>query len=398
MQILIVSPEYPPHSLGGGGIMVKNLAEELNRQKVQTILLAGYYPVTGILQSPFYSVENKNIIEWLPLLPSPNLGFQLKTIMPPNLLSLLKMTKIFLNNNYDLVHIHGYGHFICDFASVLCWLFHKKYVLTIHGFPKEPIRRGSYLKILFNIYSKSLGLSLLRRAKMVVAVSNSVKLECQNYVDNNRVKVIYNTININDFKKLGEIDVTNIKNKYKLINKKIILCIGRITINKGFQFVIESLPIIKNQITNVHLIIIGKDEGYGYLSTLKKIAYEKEVESHVSFLENINDEEKIELISTASVIAIPSIIEPFGLVALEAMASGKPIVASNVDGLREILDHDKYSILVNAIDTKQLASSLLKFLNDETSIETANVQERLKKFDLTEMAKKYINLYHEIAN
>jgi len=94
-------------------------------------------------------------------------------------------------------------------------------------------------------------------------------------------------------------------------------------------------------------------------------------------------------------VAIPSFEEPFGIVALEAMASGRPIVASKVGGLQEVLSTDKYTLLVESQNVEQLAEALTRVISDEKmgiGARTDRLQ-RSEKFDLNRMMVKYIGLY-----
>ena len=401
MKILQVSPEFPPYSLGGGGLFVQNLASELHRLGHQVTVATGFFAVTSILERPL-STNCKGIaVIWLPLFPAPNVGFQLKTITPPNPFSIEQLARVLMKRDLDIVHIHGFGHLLCDYAAAMCRVFGKKYVLTIHGFPKEPRRRGGALSMMYNAYAKTLGAQTIRHATKVVAVSNSIANECHEYTTDRKIAVIRNAVDISLYYAAPsprKIDNTIIR--YDLLGKSVILCIGRLSEAKGFQYLIRALPIIREKIPNVHLVVVGKDDGYGYLRELTKLAKQERVEPIVSFVGGVNDEEKKALLWIALVVAIPSVEEPFGIVALEAMASGKPIIASKVGGLKEILSTDKYSLLVESENSEQLAQALISAIYDESMKIGAKTHRisRLEQFDLNRMVLKYINLYRAIKN
>jgi glycogen synthase len=398
LYTLQISPEYPPYFLGGGGLLVQNLSQSLIDLGQNVTVASGYYPVKSPFEHYFATNNGKLKIEWLPLLPTPKVSFQLKTIMPPNLISALKLIKIIQSNHFHAIHIHGYGHFFCDYSSILCRVFRKKYIVTIHGFPKEPVRRGGSLKFVFDLYSKILGAQLIKHAGKTVAVSSSVAKECLPFVGKEKIVVIPNAVNLSGFTKCPIPKVDEVRAKYNLKGKKILVCLGRLSEAKGFQFAIQALPAIRKEFVNAHLVIIGKDEGYGYLKTLRETADKKQVTHDVSFLGGVSEEEKIALLWLANVVVIPSIEEAFGIVALEALAAGAPIVASRLGGLEEILASDKYSLLVKSSDVEEIAVAVARILrgkNIELEART-NRFSRIKSFSLDEMTKKYIYIYRRI--
>ena len=402
MRILQVSPEYPPNNLGGGGILVENLTRGLVQKNFEVTVISGYYPVEGFFDRPYSQLLKKINIAWIPLLPTPKTGFQLKTIMPPNLLAFLKLLQIFIRGNFDVVHIHGFGHFFCDIVSILCRATHKQYVLTIHGFPKEPERRGGILEAIYRIYTKTMGRQLITHAVQNVVVSRSLLFELTKFFPENRKKtqIIHNTINLEAYFPIGSFKSKKLLEKYDLIEKKIILCIGRLSANKGFQNAIRALPIVIKRVPNAHLGIIGKDEGYNYLNELRRIIQQEKMEAHVTFFGGINDEEKQKLLWSANLVLIPSIEEAFGLVALEAMAAGKPIIATKVGGLQEVLSSDDFSLLIDRENMTQLEDALIKGLCNENLVTLAksNISERVCSFHLDSMVKKYVKIYKKITN
>jgi glycosyltransferase involved in cell wall biosynthesis len=398
MRILVVSPEYPPYSLGGGGLIAKLLAEKLKQNDQSVVVLAGKHKVNGFFDPPL-SAYNKGVhVVWLPLFPTPKTGFQLNTIMPPNARSTSEILRTFFRGDFDVVQVHGFGHFFVDFALALSILTRKPYVYTIHGFPKEPARRGGALKIIFNLYSQCVGRSLVGFASKIIAVSTSLAQECELYARAEKIKVIRNAIDYFTTDKPSDVKISQVTKKYNLRNKSVILAIGRLSQAKGFQYAIEALSTVLKQVPNAHLLIVGKDEGYGYSLELKQQVAKASLEYHVSFLTEVDDEEKISLLWLANAVVIPSTEEVFGLVALEAMASGRLIVASDIGGLTEILRDDKYSTLVPPGKADILASALVAKLEDKKGAEAAAFDglERVQEFNPDLMVHNYLRIYKYI--
>ncbi len=184
--------------------------------------------------------------------------------------------------------------------------------------------------------------------------------------------------------------------KYDLKGKIIVLGLGRLCSIKGFQYAIRALPDVLKEAPNVHLVIAGADDGYGYSRELFRLVKENKVKSHVSFIGRISDdEEKNALLWKADVVVIPSHEESFGLVALEAMGSGRLIVASRVGGLSETLSTDKYTWFIDFGNVKQLADALIASItNSKLKTEAEATRSlRLAKFDMNAMAEKLHQLY-----
>ena len=111
----------------------------------------------------------------------------------------------------------------------------------------------------------------------------------------------------------------------------------------------------------------------------------------------VDEQTKKEALADADLVVIPSFIEPFGLVALEAMTMKKPIVASNVDGLKEIFEPLKDLFINNPKNVHELANKIIAFLkNHEISNEMIlQLQKRLQIFFWHNIVQKYIDVYNE---
>lgn len=399
MEILMVAPEYPPKSIGGGGVVIKALAQGLEKQGHQLKVVSALYDVDGFFDRPYETSSGGTTIQWLPLIPAPKVGFQLNSYLPPNLFSIIQLTRIFLKRDFDVVHIHGYGHFFCDFAAILSRLSGKPYVYTIHGFPKEPKRRGGLLGALYGLYSCFLSRPLVQGASKIVAVSGDLGKECTQYFPQSDIEVISNGIDPEYCTEPPTEKSQEVALKYKLRGKKVILGLGRLCASKGFQYAIKALPMVLEKVPQAHLVITGSDDGYGYSNELKRLIEKTGVKPNVSFLGRVEDGEKNLILWQATVVVIPSLEEPFGLVAPEAMGSGRPVVASRVGGLPETLANDKYSCLVESGDEKQLAAALISALTDSNLQRGARENRviRLGKYDLNHMAHAYTELYSSIS-
>lgn len=396
MKILLVSPEYPPHHIGGGGVVVQNLARTFVSKGHEVTVVAGHYRTKSVFEKVTATNDSGAKIFWLPLLPTPHVSFQLKTIMPPNLFSLAFLSRLLLGNKYDIINIHGFGHFLNDAVAFLSKLLSRKYIATIHGIPKQPERQSGMLEVIFRSYSLTLGKIFLKWASAITAVSKHTAQDTVAYGGNaKKVIVIPNGVDL-VLTKSSVSRLNAMKRRYKLEKKRLVLGVGRLSENKGFHFLLSAMPRVIKEVPDAHLLIAGADGGYR--NQLVRIINELSLSGYVNLAGEVQEDVKRGLYSIADVVVIPSIIEPFGLVALEAMAVGKPLVATRVDGLMEILRREKTRILVDPADSDQLAKAIVKILSDHglrLRLSKAS-KETVSMYDWDKIANDYVKIFNEV--
>ena len=177
-----------------------------------------------------------------------------------------------------------------------------------------------------------------------------------------------------------------------------ILFVGRLEKRKGADYLLKAYEQVKRDIPNSRLIIVGP-------GTRLRGKYEKQVKKHslkdVVFVGYTNYEELPRYYKTADVFCAPATgWESFGIVLLEAMAVGKPIVASNIDGYASILTHGAEGLLVPPKDEKSLAQALTSLLNDEELRQKMGAKGILKakEFDWENVARRVEALYSKVLS
>lgn len=167
------------------------------------------------------------------------------------------------------------------------------------------------------------------------------------------VKVIPNGVDTDKFK--VDIHTRNeLRNKYNLVNEKVLISVGRIVGWKGFQLVIEALQELKD----FKYILIGEGD---YLVKLKELAKKFKVEDRVLFIGGIDNKELPKYLNIADIFIQPSIgHEAFGITIIEAMACGLPVVASNNGGIVDIIEEDKVGYLFEIKNLEELIEKVHK--------------------------------------
>lgn len=177
-----------------------------------------------------------------------------------------------------------------------------------------------------------------------------------------------------------------------------ILFVGRLEKRKGFQYLLEAFQLVKQQVSNSRLIVVGP-------GTVLRSRYENQVMDEeikdVVFVGYVPQAELPRFYKTADIFCAPATeCESFGLVLLEAMAVGKPIVASDIEGYASLLTHGVEGLLVPPKDKETLAATLLSLIKDEPLRNRMGVQGRLKAqgYSWENVTQRVLNYYTKVHN
>ena len=160
-------------------------------------------------------------------------------------------------------------------------------------------------------------------------------------------------------------------------NEKIILFMGRLVYEKGIQTLIAAMPNILSHYNDAKLIIAGKG---GMIDELRNQVNYLGLGNKVYFTGYLKSKDVQRMYKCADVAVFPSTYEPFGIVALEAMLSGTPVVTSDIGGLNEIVEHGVNGMKSYAGNPNSLADSILALLFDQNLCKTVskNAKEKVK--------------------
>jgi len=174
-----------------------------------------------------------------------------------------------------------------------------------------------------------------------------------------------------------------------------ILFVGRLCPRKGIDYLLESISIVKMEIPGIKLYIAGDG------SLRKKLARtvrQNRLDSNVFFLGKISDNELVEWYNRVQVFVLPSLFEGFGIVCLEAMACGTPVIATRVPGVVDVVRDEFPNRLVPSGDPRSLTDAIIKFFKEEKLEKYRWVPpvEELEKFDWDKICERFVNIYNEI--
>lgn len=226
----------------------------------------------------------------------------------------------------------------------------------------------------------------INKAEVIIAVSKAAANFISFFVDYVPIKIIPNGIDTNRFKPNFDKENKELK----------ILFVSRLVHRKGPHLLVRAFKRVVKKYDNVALVFVGS----GYMrGTLEELAMSLNITEKVKFLGDVSDEILPQVYSESDIFVLPSLhAESFGLVLLEAMASGLPVVATSVGGIPEVLEDGKEGFLVKP-DEKNIAEALIKLLEDKDLREKMGKNGRKKvveNYDWKNVCEKIEETYREL--
>ena len=206
---------------------------------------------------------------------------------------------------------------------------------------------------------------------------------------------IPNAVDLDKFKQA--VDVPTTRRKWGVEDGgKLIAAVGRLTAQKGFDNLIRAYPQVKKAVPSSRLLVVG--EGY-MRSELEALAWQLHVGDSTTFAGFIDDVELVRVLKSSDVVAVPSRFEPFGIIALEAMAAGAPVVVSKVGGLAEIVEDSVDGLEVDPESPGSIAEAAVRILSDQglASRLAEKGREKAKRYSWESAAAKTLNTYEAAA-
>ncbi|MCK8828049.1 glycosyltransferase family 4 protein [Natroniella acetigena] len=384
MKILVLSWEYPPYSKGGLASHLYDLLPELSKVGIEIYLVT-----QGTEDTPQY--EQKNGIHvyrvYTPKISTPDFS---SWVMLLNYKLLEKAISVVNNNQIDLIHSHDW---LVTFASqTLKHTYALPLVTTIHA---TEVGRNHGIHNEEQKYINDIEWWTTYEAWEVICCSDYMKSEVTGHfsLPQDKVKVIRNGVKEENFS--AQYD-GNFRTNFAHPEENIVFFIGRLVQEKGVQVLLEAVPQILKYSPQTKFIIAGNGPKE---DDLKSQARRLGIAQHVYFTGYAREKLRNSLYQIADVAVFPSLYEPFGIVALEAMITKTPLVGSDVGGLGEIIEHRRNGLKTYPDDSKSLASNILKILYDEalTKNMVANAyQEAKEDYNWTSIAEQTVEVYRGV--
>ena len=320
----------------------------------------------------------------------------------PNFLTWVLMFNHFLTKrmadvahqvDFDVMHVHDW---LAAFSGISFKHYMKKpIILTVHS---TEVGRAQGLHSPDSFAINGIEWWSTYEADRVIVCSHSMKNEiCGHFnLPADKVDVIPNAIDVTNYQ--IPVDRGAVRKRYGVgWGEKLILCVGRLVPQKGVEYFIRAIPIIARRYPEAKFIIVG--EGWSR-DILEAEARATGQIRKIRFTGFASDRDVIELMTSADALVVPSIYEPFGIVALEGMATGVPVVASKVDGLSEVIEHDRTGLFVYPRSPESIAWGIDRVLSDPDHAKwlTENAKEKLHKaYSWEAVAMKTVDVYKKVV-
>jgi glycogen(starch) synthase len=297
------------------------------------------------------------------------------------------------SHRFDVVH--GHDWLVAAAGDHLAKRFRCPFVVTIHA--TEYGRHQGWVDKHPQSYIHGVERWMANRAERVITCSAYMREHVADIyaLEEERVSVIPNGIDPSELMPVDDLDA--LRAPYAAPDERLLLLVGRLVYEKGFQLALEALPGLVERLGNVRFIVAGSGTAE---ADLKRQATELGLDPYGQFLGWIGDDVLHSLYRIADLTVVPSLYEPFGLVALEAMASGCPCIVADTGGLREIVPpDDRVGLRFNGGDPEHLATMVERLLTDAELRDrlVAEASEHVLTFDWADVAHKTAALYGAVV-
>ena len=297
-------------------------------------------------------------------------------------------------HSFDLVH--GHDWLVANACDHLAKRFDTPLVTTIHA--TEHGRHQGWVDKHPQSYIHGVERWITNRSDRVIACSTFMREQIVDVfgVPEGAIEVIPNGIDPEDLQRHDDEHLRRLRAEFAEPEQSLVLLVGRLVYEKGFQVALEALPEIIERQPHTRFIVAGSGT---HEEELRRQAGGLGLMEHGTFVGWIGDDVLHSLYRIADVCVVPSIYEPFGLVALEAMASSCPCIVADTGGLREVVPHDEVGLRFRARDPESLAEMTVRVLDDAKLCRrlTAEAFEHLRRFDWGDVAERTASVYEELA-
>jgi glycogen synthase len=390
MRVLLISWEYPPVIEGGLGRHVRKLSEHLVADGVEVHVLTrggGRLPreeerhgvVVHRVREPQFPKDVSAFVHWVDAMNADmrELGFELADQL-----------------EFDLVHSHDW--LVAGAAESVARRIGRPWLVTVHA--TEFGRHQGWVHKHPQSHIHAAERAMVRRADRVITCSQYMRSHVARVfgVPPRDIDVIQNGVDPLDLEPVAE-DLDGLRARYADREDLLVLLVGRLVYEKGFHLALDALaPVIRRR-GNVRFVVAGTGTAE---AELKRQARRLGLSKHGTFLGWVGDDMLHSLYRVADLCIVPSIYEPFGLVALEAMASGCLCVVADTGGLREVVPGDgTVGLRFPSRDSAALGEILEQVLNDDGTRAqlVAEAREHVLRFDWAEVARRTGSVYAALA-
>ncbi|MBS7635878.1 glycosyltransferase family 4 protein [Candidatus Bathyarchaeota archaeon] len=353
LRVMMLTWEFPPRIIGGISPHVYYLSKSLAKNGVKVYVVTCDFPGAPQYETldgvEVYRIDSyKN--------PSPDFAswvYLMNMNMQKEAASIVKKL-----GGVNIFHAHDW--LVADAGIGLKHVFRKPLLATIHS-TEYGRRNGIHSDYERMIHETEAWLTY--EAWRVICCSNYMVSHVKWVfgLPQDKLIMIPNGVDAKEYERSGDVDLNQFRRRFALPEEKIVLFVGRLVYEKGIHVLISAVPKVLEKV-NAKFVIVGN----GYMQqSLSEYIRNIGLAHKVMFTGFVDDGTLRNLQKCADVSVVPSIFEPFGIVALEAMAAKSPVVVSDTGGLSEIVEHEITGVKVYPNNPDSLAWGITKVLLDE---------------------------------
>ncbi|OPX86283.1 MAG: 1,4-alpha-glucan branching enzyme [Pelotomaculum sp. PtaB.Bin104] len=383
-RVLMLSWEFPPLVIGGISRHVYDLSRYLARIGWEVHVVTsetGDTPHTELVEGVHVhrvhvlQPDGDEFLHWV---------FQLNLMM-------IDCVQLLADSGLEFELIHAHDWLVGDAARALKQRYGWPLVGTIHA-TEHGRNQGIYTAIQRNIHSQEWRLTY--EAKRVIVCSTYMQREVIDIfqLPADKIDIIPNGVDVESLHLQAAGPGRRSQEPYAADHEQIILYFGRLVREKGVQTLIQAMPLILGECPDAKLVIIGQGPA---LPELESLTADLDLGHKILFTGYLSDEERNHLLGLAAVAVFPSLYEPFGIVALEAMAAGIPVVVSDVGGLGDIVRHGHNGLKMYPGDVTSLGSQVLEIIKNKDFARALadTATKEIGRFDWCHIAGQTIEVY-----
>ncbi len=392
MRVLLLSWEYPPVIEGGLGRHVRKLSEHLVADAVEVHVLTrggGRLPREeerhGVhvhrVREPQFPTDIEQFVLWVQ-----DMNDDMRALG----------SELCDRFDFDLIHSHDW--LVAGAAEQVAREIGRPWLVTVHA--TEYGRHQGWVQTHPQSEIHAVERAMIRRADHVLTCSEFMRGHVRTVfrVRESKVTAIPNGIDPRELEPVTE-HLDELRSRFARPDERLVLLVGRLVYEKGFHLALDALGPIVRRLGNVRFVVAGTGTAE---AELRRQARRLGLMRHGTFLGWVGDDMLHSLYRVADLCIVPSIYEPFGLVALEAMASGCLCVVADTGGLREVVPGDGTVGLRfpsrDAAALQEVLEHVLGVGDDEARAQlVAEAREHVLRFDWAEVARRTGEVYGSLV-
>jgi glycosyltransferase involved in cell wall biosynthesis len=372
MKVALVAPYFHPH-IGGVESHVLALARELVKM--------GHG--VQVFTSRHAELKESDFVEGIQVRRVPMRMMLFDTPMTPKLMSALQ------GERWDIIHAHSPPPLSAYYAARASKRANIPFVYTHHC---DPEIRSLLGRAVTWVYYRTLLTYTLRRASRIIVYTES-------YAATSVALWKYPTALVPtglDLSRFGpQSDGLWVRRRHGVETDKVVLFVGRLTAHKGIQTIIEAAALTG---PGVKFLLVGPGE---FPASWERRIRQLKVEDRIIVAGKVPESDLPAYYSACDLLVLPSVsrLEAFGLVLVEAMASGKPVVASDLPGVRDVIKNEKTGLLCEPFNAKDLAARIAAIISDEkvgAGMGAAGRRLAEEKYSWDVIGKKIVQVYEKV--